>query len=70
LIKLSAVRNSAGYTIEEASEYCQVSVEEMRRLEGEPGDMLASMVLRLRKIYKIPIDYVSLFLFLGINLVY
>jgi len=68
LIKLNAVRDSAGYTIEEASEYCQVSVEEMERLEDDPGNMLSSMVTKLRRIYKIPIDYVVFILAFGVNL--
>ena len=57
---LDLVRRAAGYTINEAAEYCDMPAEEMKRLEDNPGDMPASMVSRLRRIYKFPIDYVSL----------
>ena len=57
-VKLSSVRIAKGYTEEDAAKICGVTEEEMKKLEEEPESMLASMVLKLRKIYGIPIDYV------------
>lgn len=60
MITLEKVRNAAGLTVDEAAEYCKVPAEEMRRLENDPGLMPASMVIKLRKVYGFPIDYVSI----------
>lgn len=59
-ITLQAVRISLGYKIEEAANHCHVSTQEMERLENDLGDMPASMVIKLRKLYGFPIDYVSI----------
>ena len=57
-VKLSSVRIAKGYTTEEAAKICGVTKEEMGKLEDEPESMSASMVLKLREVYGIPIDYV------------
>ena len=60
MITLDKVRDAAGLTIDEAAECCMVSAEEMIKLENDPGLMPASMVIKLRKAYGFPIDYVSI----------
>lgn len=57
-LSLSAIRIFNGYTEEEAGKLCEVSEEQMRELERDPINMAASMVLKLRGVYGIPIDYV------------
>lgn len=69
MIKLKLVREAAKVTLGEAATYCGVPNEEMERLEEDPGEMPASMVTKLRRIYKFPIDYVALFLVFGLRLV-
>lgn len=68
-VTLQSVRISKNYTVEEAAKHCQVSVEDMEKLESQPGEMPASMVMKLRKIYGFPIDYVSLLLIFGLHFV-
>lgn len=67
-ISLKEARELSGYTINEVADVCKVSTEVMEKLEEEPELMSARVVVGLRKIYGIPIDYVVMFsLFIGIN---
>lgn len=56
MITLEIIRNSAGYTIEEASEHCQVSVEEMKRFENDPGIMPKVIACKIKRLYNISLD--------------
>jgi len=69
LITLEAVRDAAGYTVEDAARHCEVAVGEMKRLERNVGEIPAIIVLKLRKIYKFPIDYVGLCFLIVLRLV-
>ncbi len=57
---LSAIRIYKGYTEDEAARHCEVSIREMKKIEADPGKMRASMAIKLRNLYGIPIDYISI----------
>lgn len=57
MITLQAIRKSKGYTLHDAAEHCSTSETEMTEVEDDPGNMPASMAIKLRKLYGIPIDY-------------
>jgi len=60
MITLETARDAVGLTINEAAKHCKEPVREMERLEADPGTMPASMVIKLRRIYGVPIDYISI----------
>lgn len=59
-LPLSVVRISKSYTENEAAEHCGVSTEEMKAIEADPIEMSAVMAMKLRRLYGIPIDYISI----------
>jgi len=59
-IALCAIRESCGYTLNEVAEYCGTTVEAVKEMEDSPGDIMASMAMKLRALYGIPIDYINI----------
>ncbi|WP_298202137.1 helix-turn-helix transcriptional regulator [Desulfosporosinus sp.] len=57
---LSAIRNYKGYTEDEAAKHCGVTTGKMKEFESDPGKMTASIAIKLRELYGIPIDYISM----------
>ena len=69
MVTLDLVRNAAGYTIEEASEHCEVSVEEMKRLENDSGEMTKAIACKIKKLYGVSLDNLqfAIYAFLLLN---
>lgn len=57
---LSDIRAYKGYTEDETAEYCGVSVRKMKGFESNPGSIPASIAIKLRKLYGIPLDYIKI----------
>lgn len=57
---LCAIRINKGYTEDEAAKHCGVSTKKMKEIEADPGKMKASMTIKLRNLYGIPLDYISI----------
>lgn len=58
-ISLQTIRISKGFTEEEAANRCEITLGKMREFENRPGKMPASVAIKLRGLYGIPIDYIS-----------
>lgn len=59
-MSLRDIRTYKGYTEDEAAKHCGVSTEKMKQIEADPGKMKARMAIKLRKLYGIPLDYISI----------
>ena len=59
-ISLDAIRAHEGYTQEEAAEHCGVTASDMKEFETSPGNMPGSIAMKLRELYGIPFDYISI----------
>lgn len=57
-IPLGAIRTYKGYTEDEAAIHCGVTTGKMKEFESDPGNMTASIAIKLRELYGIPIDYI------------
>lgn len=58
-LSLCEIRTQKGYTQNEVAEHCGISTREMNELEAAPGKMSATIAIKLRRLYGIPIDYIS-----------
>lgn len=59
-LALNIIRESLGHTIENVAKHCGVSVNQMKEYEKNAGDIPASIVIKLRNLYGIPIDYIKI----------
>jgi len=59
-LTLRTIRESKGYTLNEAASHCGISESKMEEAENKPGDIPASIAIKLRNLYGIPIDYIDL----------
>ena len=57
-ITLRAIRESCGYTIDEAAKHCGISAQEMAKYEKNPGEMMCSTAMKIRRLYPVPLDFI------------
>jgi len=68
-VTLDLARRAAGYTINEAAEHCDMPVEEMKRLENDPGQMTKTIACKIKKLYGASLDNLqfAIYTFLLLN---
>ena len=59
-ITLKMAREMSGYSVEEVAERVGVSATKIIRLEEKPEKLRASIAIKLRLLYGIPLDYIKL----------
>ena len=59
-ITLKMAREMCGYSVEEAAERCGVTVDDMMGYEKTHRILKVIMLIKLRKLYGIPLDYIEL----------
>ena len=59
-ITLRMAREMRGYTVEEVAKKCGVGVSKITQIEENPKKLRASMALKFRMLYEIPLDYIRL----------
>lgn len=60
ILSLDELREEAGYTLQEVASICGVSEKQMKAYEASPGNMSASTAIKLRKLFKVPIDFLEI----------
>ena len=56
-LSLQTIRVCKGFTEGEVAERCGVTIGKIKEFENSPWRMTASIAIKLRKLYGIPIDY-------------
>lgn len=56
---LRIARKNRGFTPEYVAEYCNISVNALCKFENEPGLTPVLIVIKLRILYNIPLDFIE-----------
>ncbi|MFZ3132727.1 MAG: helix-turn-helix transcriptional regulator [Desulfosporosinus sp.] len=55
-ITLKAAREMAGYTVEEAAKWCDVSIAQMETYENKPGEIPKTIACKIKRLYNILLE--------------